>query len=131
MAVLAIAVTAVPVILSGGVGGISLKTSAREVADVLRYARGQAIVRNDEVNFTIDPHTRSYTVAPGSRDGRLAGEPTVRFIPATDREWLKTEEGIRFFPDGSSTGGRIALTDDGRKFDVVVDWLTGHVSIRE
>jgi general secretion pathway protein H len=38
---------------------------------------------------------------------------------------------IRFFPDGSSTGGRISLSSGKSIHTVVVDWLTGHVRIVE
>ena len=33
--------------------------------------------------------------------------------------------GIRFFPDGQSSGGEIALTLDGRSARIAVNWLTG------
>jgi general secretion pathway protein H len=33
--------------------------------------------------------------------------------------------GIRFFPDGQSSGGEIALTLDGRSTRIAVNWLTG------
>jgi general secretion pathway protein H len=36
---------------------------------------------------------------------------------------------IRFFPDGSATGGRIGLALDGQRVEVAVDWLTGLVSV--
>jgi general secretion pathway protein H len=36
---------------------------------------------------------------------------------------------IRFFPDGSSTGGAISVANGGTKFRVDVDWLTGNVTI--
>jgi general secretion pathway protein H len=36
---------------------------------------------------------------------------------------------IRFFPDGSATGGRIGLTLGAQQVEVVVDWLTGLVSV--
>jgi general secretion pathway protein H len=36
---------------------------------------------------------------------------------------------IRFFPDGSSTGGAISIANGGTKFRVDVDWLTGSVTI--
>ena len=46
----------------------------------------------------------------------------------------EVEEGnrgrIRFFPDGSSTGGRVTLTSDERLYHVDVDWLTGQVRVR-
>ena len=37
--------------------------------------------------------------------------------------------GIRFFPDGSSTGGRVTLSHGSRQYFVDVDWLTGRVSV--
>jgi general secretion pathway protein H len=36
---------------------------------------------------------------------------------------------IRFYPDGSSTGGRVMLAREDRKFLVEVDWMTGQVKI--
>jgi general secretion pathway protein H len=38
---------------------------------------------------------------------------------------------IRFFPDGSSTGGGVLLESDQAGYDVLVDWLTGGISIHE
>jgi general secretion pathway protein H len=38
---------------------------------------------------------------------------------------------IRFFPDGTSTGGRVTLTGSGSRYNVVVDWLTGLAAITE
>ena len=35
---------------------------------------------------------------------------------------------IWFFPDGSSTGGRIALNLGQRRHVVAVDWLSGRVT---
>ena len=42
-----------------------------------------------------------------------------------------TRGGIRFYPDGSSTGGRITVASGERKYLVDVDWLTGRVSITD
>jgi general secretion pathway protein H len=36
---------------------------------------------------------------------------------------------IRFFPDGSSTGGRITLRAGQRQWHVNVSWLTGEVRV--
>jgi general secretion pathway protein H len=38
---------------------------------------------------------------------------------------------IRFYPDGSSTGGRITVTFGRTQYLVDVDWLTGRVSITD
>ena len=39
--------------------------------------------------------------------------------------------GIRFFPDGSSTGGAITVSGPKLAYRVNVDWLTGTVAIVE
>ncbi len=36
---------------------------------------------------------------------------------------------IRFYPDGTSTGGRVTVTDAGRDYNVRIDWLTGRVTV--
>jgi len=36
---------------------------------------------------------------------------------------------IRFYPDGSSTGGSIDLSVNGEGYRIKVDWLTGGVSL--
>ena len=39
------------------------------------------------------------------------------------------QPGIRFMPDGSSSGGRIELAHGGRRMLVGVDWISGRVSL--
>ena len=39
--------------------------------------------------------------------------------------------GIRFFPDGTSTGGRVTLRREGLRTEVGVEWLTGRIRVRE
>ena len=36
---------------------------------------------------------------------------------------------VLFFPDGGSTGGRITIVRDQRRYDVRIDWLTGQVTV--
>ena len=40
-------------------------------------------------------------------------------------------EVITFYPDGSSTGGRVTLRDEDNGYVVDVDWLTGRIDVRE
>ena len=48
------------------------------------------------------------------------------------RHWRSDSIGrIRFYPDGTSTGGRVTLTGSGAKYDILVDWLSGRVKIVE
>ena len=123
LVVMALMIAAVPVVLSGGVSGLALKADARALANALRHARGRAIVLNDEVVFTIDDATRRYAVTPGERAGVLADGTEVSVEP-------KSAAGaIRFFADGGSTGGRVTISRDRRRYELRIDWLTGRVSI--
>jgi general secretion pathway protein H len=36
---------------------------------------------------------------------------------------------IRFYPDGGSSGGGVVVRDGGRRFIVLVDWLSGNISV--
>ncbi len=37
--------------------------------------------------------------------------------------------GISFFPDGGSTGGGIAISQNGQGYRIKVSWLTGRVEV--
>ena len=41
----------------------------------------------------------------------------------------ETAGGIRFFPDGGSTGGNVRLEANGRIYRVNVAWLTGETRL--
>ena len=123
LVVMTLVIGAVPIVMSGGVSGLGLKAAAREVAGALRHARGRAIALNDEVVFAIDGETGRYAVTPGGRAGVLAEGTEVRVRPES------AANAVRFFPDGGSTGGRVTISRDRRRYELRIDWLTGQVTI--
>jgi general secretion pathway protein H len=46
-------------------------------------------------------------------------------LTVAETERVANIGGIRFFPDGQSSGGEIALTLEGRSARIAVNWLTG------
>ena len=60
---------------------------------------------------------------------QIAKDIEITFQTARSEVTSETIGQIRFFPDGSATGGRIGLALDGQQVEVVVDWLTGLVSV--
>jgi general secretion pathway protein H len=38
---------------------------------------------------------------------------------------------IRFYPDGSSTGGRIKLEKNGTNWQIDINWLTGQIELEK
>ena len=65
-----------------------------------------------------------------TRPVKVEGSIGISLVTASSE--LEGQQGaIRFFPDGTSTGGRVRLSEDTRTKEIVVQWLTGHVKIRE
>ena len=111
--------------------GLEMKASARAVAGVLRAARGQAIRDNRETAVLVDTEAKVYRLGQGARAHALSAGLDISLVTAASEQLDDTQGRIRFFPDGTSTGGRVTLSRDDRKFDITVDWLTGLVAISE
>jgi len=129
LALLAMIYALVPPMINIGGSTAELKAGARQVAAGLRKTRSQAIVSRDEATLTVDVEARTF---------RLSAEGKTHSLPRLAEIGVFTSQGevvdartaaIRFYPDGSSTGGRVTLAMGERKFHVDVDWLTGQVEI--
>ena len=105
-----------------------LDNSARAVAVSLRETRATAIKTFHDTWFTVAPDRRSWRA--GEKTGSVAeGVDLSLERPTWDGErGAGRAQAIVFFPDGSSTGGRILLKSSGRTRVVAVEWLTGRVS---
>ncbi len=111
--------------------GLEMKSAARQVAGLLREARGLAIRDNREMTVIVDTQDKVYRLGIGARSHELNAALTVSLVTAASERLDETAGRIRFFPDGTSTGGRVTLSRDERKFDITVDWLTGLVAITQ
>ena len=115
----------------GGMRGMQLHASAKEIAAQLRFARAVAISSGEPQDVVIDPGARSWRGAKG-RSGSLPGEGEVVFTGAGAAQFADAADAegkgvVRFFPDGAATGGRVRLLANGAGWDVDVRWLTGEV----
>jgi general secretion pathway protein H len=110
--------------------GMELKSSAQTVVAALREARGLAIGRNAEVALVVDLDHRALLVG-GSPPVRLASGLGIRLLTAQGEVIGVGNGRIRFYPDGTSTGGRVTLARNNRVYHVDVDWLTGAVALRD
>jgi len=106
--------------------GVSPGEEARRLASVLREAQASAVATSGETAVVIDRDGRAW--ASGDRGRQLARGTSFSAVelPAGAR-LADGRAAIRFFPDGSSTGGRVEVAAAGRRSTVVVDWLTGRV----
>ncbi|MFO1152199.1 MAG: GspH/FimT family pseudopilin [Rhodospirillales bacterium] len=124
-----VAAVATPTLI-GRSGSTQAQVAAREMAAALRQARSSAIGANVDVAFAVDADARTYAIE-GRPPHRLPGDLAISLIVADSERLSRTAGAIRFFPDGSSTGGDIAVVSAAGTFVVRVDWLTGQVRIDE
>ena len=96
----------------------------------LREARARAIAGNRPIRVEFDVEHHTWRI--GDMPFRQL-PPSLKITVLTTVGEVQDEEiaGIRFEPDGSSTGGEIGLDDGRRKILVTVDWLTGNVTAHE
>ncbi len=115
-------------VVTAGLPGQQLRGAAREVAAQLRYTRAQAIVTGKAQMFTIDAQTREWQ-APNRRHGVLPKVVKIVATVARSEQPKQGVAGVRFFPEGASTGGRIMLQHERAGWQLDVDWLTGEVTL--
>ncbi|MGB0514155.1 MAG: GspH/FimT family protein, partial [Wenzhouxiangellaceae bacterium] len=113
--------------ISRSLRGADIRNEAREVIAGLRHTRGQAIVRKTEQVFRVDADNLVWQAAGRPAESLPEG---LDITLTTARSELTGENagGIRFYPDGSSTGGSILLSVGEREWYITVGWLTGEIS---
>jgi general secretion pathway protein H len=115
---------------SGAQGKADVTSTARRLAAGLRGTRSLAMAQGRSEAFSLDTARGLY------RAGTGAAQPLDRKVGlalvTASRERIDAATGsIRFFADGSSTGGGIGLRAGARNALILVDWLTGRVSLVE
>jgi general secretion pathway protein H len=129
LALLAMIYALVPPMINVGGSTAELKAGARQVAAGLRKARSQAIVTRGEATLTVDVDGRRFWLSGEDKPRSLPRQADINVFTAEGEVADPSTAAIRFYPDGSSTGGRVTLAMGERKFHVDVDWLTGQVAI--
>jgi general secretion pathway protein H len=107
---------------------LRLEAATRTLASALRFSRVQAINRNADVVLTIHADRRMFESSAGSAI-QLDKEISVEMIFATPERRGSAAGAIRFFPDGTSSGGDIVLALDKRRTRISVNWLTGEARL--
>lgn len=128
MVIIALIMGLVGVSMGRSISGAEARAASRKLVANLRYTRARAIINKSETVFRVDTDNRSYQ-APGRKQVTLPEGVDVTITTARSEITSEAVVGIRFFPDGGSTGGHIELTVNGREYRINVAWLTGEVSL--
>ncbi|MFI3185494.1 MAG: GspH/FimT family protein [Methylococcaceae bacterium] len=115
--------------LSSGSDSTEIKAAARDIVSALRYARGQALMTHHETTLALDLGENSYTVSGRDKVYKLPGTIDVTVVTAQDELTGDGTASIRFFADGSSTGGRVTLERNHAAWLIDINWLTGQIEL--
>lgn len=109
----------------------SINGAAREMASALRFARGHALTHRKESVFSLNLEDNTYQLTDRKKVYNIAKDIAITLDAAQSQVLDANQGGIRFFPDGSATGGRITLELGTNKRQLDVNWLTGQVEIED
>jgi general secretion pathway protein H len=116
--------------LGSNLKGVKTKAAVRDLTAAMRYTRGLAIVQHEQRALEIDVDARTYQ-APNRPLVELPEGLDMKLLTAATEQTGDSKGLIRFFPDGSSSGGRVTLRRDDYEWRVEIAWLTGEVRMEE
>lgn len=128
LATLALLATLAVGTLTAGRAGADARAAVGNLADILRQARERAVSTTSSVRLTIDVDTLSYAVPRTALAGQLPKGSTLTFRTALSQVASERRGSIRFYSDGTSSGGFLTLEVNGQVWDIRVNWLTGQVA---
>jgi len=107
-----------------------MRSAARDLMLNLRKARSEAVIKNLSVAVIIDTKNKQFRLETLDKLYELPASAEI-LVTTVETEVDGDRAGVRFFPDGSSTGGKIELTGEKSGYTLAVDWLTGSVQLKQ
>lgn len=133
LVVMVVAATAIAVIgpnIGKGIAAAELKSATRDLASALRSVRSRAITKSEESRLVLNVQSKKYQISGQRKTFSLPNSVRLSLFTANSERQEDNQGAIRFFSDGSSTGGRITLEAGERRRLVDVNWLTGQITTR-
>lgn len=129
LAIIGMVMAVAPPLLSAAMPGLQLKSSTRSVAAALRRTRSIAIASGQSAILEIDLEALTLKVTGDIKTIHIPEAVEITMVTADQEVTSEKHGNIRFFPDGTSTGGRVTLRNGDNGYAVDVDWLTGRIDI--
>jgi general secretion pathway protein H len=120
-----------PPLINAAMPGVELKAAARRTAGSLRLAREIAIAEGRDAAWVLDVEQHRYGIENDHRSGSLPAGLDIELVAAEEEMQSEAVGAIRFYPDGSSSGGRVILKLGDGGLQVGVNWLTGRILIAD
>ena len=116
--------------ISPGKSSRELKSVAIEIAAHLRNARSFAINRQKQNVVIFDVSRHIVNLGQSQKILHLDQDISMILNTADSEHQTARVAGIRFFPNGSSTGGTLQLRRHSQAYEIRVNWLNGRVELR-
>lgn len=124
LAIMALALALAQPLIGKAADRLRLESAQAALLNALKTTRAAAIIRGTEASLVIDLNARTFRspALPATRlPAKIELALKVAGLETTDRSHAE----IRFYPDGSSTGGDLTIKLEDRIARVCVYWLTG------
>jgi general secretion pathway protein H len=131
VAVLALAAALAYPTVRAGRAEAGARETARALASAMKDARTQAMRSSTQRTVTIDVAMRRFWI-DGAAEAQAFGRALNLEVDtiASERQGEQLAR-VRFYGDGSSTGGEVRIGDGRRQAILRIDWLTGAATILE
>lgn len=108
---------------------VEFRTLTYDLANRLKAARAAAISSGRPVVVAFDMPRRWYQLEGAAEPVRLPRDVSISLTSARELSRAAGTGTLRFYADGSASGGRVTLARDAERAAVAVDWLTGAVEV--
>lgn len=129
LGILALVTAMILPMMTGAQSKADVEAAAKQLVMALRSTRNLAMMRGHSEALLVDTGSGFFRVAGAPAAKRVPGGVQLSLVTATQEQISDRVGGIRFFADGSSTGGGIRVAKGKVSDQVLIDWLTGRVSI--
>ena len=126
LALLGLGMAAVGNLIRAPSGAAGIGAAARSATMTLEAARARAVGSGHLSAVVIDAEARALIVAATGKTVRLGEGVSLSASVAREASADGTPR-ILFFPDGTSTGGRLTIASATDERTIIVHWLTGTV----
>jgi general secretion pathway protein H len=119
-----VASIAVPLVNGKPSDNLRLQAAVYAFTGAIRATRANAILRDTQAVLIVDVDQRTLS-SPALPPRSFAPEIAAQLEVAAPERLSPSRGGIRFYPDGTSTGGDVRLSLHDREARICVNWLTG------
>lgn len=114
-----------------GFDSLKVKQTIRTMSANIIQTRASAINTGKQQTWTLDLKNRQFWSSSTDLKKSYPTDIDVEFTTGSRERRSDTLASIRFFPNGSSTGAKLAIQKKNYRYTAQIDWLTGMLIIDE